>query len=342
MPTPIGTIPVVKTYLCKEYMHKTPTIFPILILAFAISLSSCVNEVKSPQEAQDTLARLAINYNIPDSNHLLAVDFKVLITPPWKPEYRIDWNFGDSTGIISKFDTSILPHYYQKYGSYFVTLSVVDTLRRTTLGSTSTSIVLDSINEWVDTNYLHLFTRCKIVFYGIREYDKNQRDGHITKTWIDYDSTITMANFPFDGNPLVKWYGRHFQIDAGTSWSDSLNYWQKSYGYKGFILSGDISYTGNSIDTGSFSNRYHNYQSLRAGQGTDDQGAIFQYRMIPIQKKDLDSLSFLYRGETLQQHITQFRDSSYGIFNNYEYIYKLKDVLWDKQPTPTLTITFSK
>ncbi len=336
MPFAIGTFPVIKTYICTEYMHRTYTILPFLLLAFAISLSSCVNEVKNPPMAQDTLARLVINYNIPDSNNILAVDFNALLTPLWKPQYRIDWNFGDSTGIISKFDTSILPHYYKKFGSYLVTLNVIDTLTKTILEKTS--VVIDLKDNQIDTNYLHQFAKCKIIFLGVREYDKkNLEQQQITKTWTDYDSTFS---FPFNDNLSLKWNGRYFQLSGGGSWNDSINYWQRDNGSNRFTFLGHISYRGNIIDSGTFSYSSSDSYSLRTGQGGDSKGTFFQYISIPFQKKDLDSMSFFYQGASLRQHIIQFLDSSNGGFNNSSYIYKQKNILWDQQPIPTLTITF--
>src|SRR5689334_6178392 len=134
-------------------MKVIPNIVTVLLLASAISLSSCVNEVKIPPKTltQDTLSQLAILYSIPDSNDLLAVDFHALVAP-WKQNYRLDWNFGDSTHIISKFDTSNLTHYFQKFGSYQVTLSIFDTVSKTILGKTS--VLLDLKDNAIDTNFL--------------------------------------------------------------------------------------------------------------------------------------------------------------------------------------------
>ncbi|MFI5263400.1 MAG: PKD domain-containing protein, partial [Candidatus Kapaibacterium sp.] len=152
-------------------------ILPLVLLASAFSLSSCVNEVKKPvkTQIQDTLSQLKIVYSIPDSNQILTVNFHALMTPPWQKNYRIDWNFGDSTGVISKFDISNLTHYYQKYGSYLVTLSVFDTVSKTVLGETSA--LLDLEDNTIDTNLLHKLTNfslfflcsCNFANFGVRE-----------------------------------------------------------------------------------------------------------------------------------------------------------------------------
>src|SRR5881275_2881730 len=117
-------------------MKSVPNILLLPALAFAMSLSSCVNEVKNnptKTQTQDTLSNLAIIYSITDSNYILAVNFHAVMTPPWQKNYRLDWNFGDSTGLISRYDTSNLSHNYKKSGSYLVALNVFDTVSKTVL-----------------------------------------------------------------------------------------------------------------------------------------------------------------------------------------------------------------
>src|SRR5947208_2338792 len=136
-------------------MHTIFKLIPLLLLTSAISLSSCVNEVKNnptKTQTQDTLSQLKIVFNIPDSNKILAVNLHAEIMP-WKKNYRLDWDFGDSTGIISRFDTSDLTHHYGNYGFYFVTLSIFDTVIKAVLGKTS--VVLDLEDNAIDTNFLH-------------------------------------------------------------------------------------------------------------------------------------------------------------------------------------------
>ena len=154
-------------------MRKICCILPLVLLASLLSLSSCVNEVKNPAktQTQDTLSQLKIIYSIPDSNNILTVNFHAFMTPPWQKNFCIDWNFGDSTGVISKFDTSNLTHYYQKYGSYLVTLSVFDTVSKTVLGKTS--ILLNLEDNAIDTNYLHGFRGIQLSFFCARQYSND-------------------------------------------------------------------------------------------------------------------------------------------------------------------------
>jgi len=317
-------------------------IFAVLLLASALSLSSCVNQVNQPK-SQNTLSHLAIIYSIPDSNKILTVDFHAIMTPPWQKNYRIDWNFGDSTGIISKFDTSNLIHNYQKYGSYLVTLSIFDTVSKAVLGKTS--IPLDLENNVIDTNFLKRFTKCTILFFGIREYNDHNFDQNSgISDRIVSDTTLRMGIILHGSYsiPSLTWNGNHFQVFAHGSWRDSLNYWQFDNGSEGFMLSGDISFSGNAIDSGLFQYSYNYNQSLRIGQGSDHSGTMFQFITVPFQNKDTNSMTFFYQGQSLQSHIIQYKDSSNGNFNNSGYSKKLINILWNQPPTPTLTVTFSK
>ena len=192
-------------------MHRTSTIFPILLLAFAISLSSCVNEVKNSAKAKDTLARLMINYNIPDSNNILAVNFNALLIPPWKSQYRIDWNFGDSTGMISKFDTSILTHYYKDYGSHLVSLSIVDTITKQILGKTS--IILDLQNNAIDTSIYFQFNKVRISFSGSEIYTESNGMQNLNTEICPTDKIPYLIG---SGPMKVFWSGKNFTLLVDT------------------------------------------------------------------------------------------------------------------------------
>ncbi len=298
-------------------MHRTSTILPFLLLAFVISLSSCVNEVKNPPKAQDSLARLVINYNIPDSNNILAVDFNALITPAWKPQYRIDWNFGDSTGLISKFDTSILPHYYKKFGSYLVTLSVVDTVTKAIVGRTSASIVLDSINQLIDTNYLHQFTKMDL-FFSAR---------CICPARTDSIEILKYTNLP------IEWQGRRCKIS------------QSYYGN----LAGkvDISANGLNIDSSSLDDISSSWRAVGYhGIITSIFIKSLKFKS-PINFKNADSMLFSSSRKNLSSNIVSLVDSTFDIYGTMIGGYSgqvptKKFVLLDGQPLPVLTVKFYK
>ena len=285
-----------------------------------------MNQVKdAPKiQVQDTLSHLAIIYSIPDSNKILSVDFHAIMTPPWQKNYRIDWNFGDSTGIISKFDTSNLTHYYQKYGSYLVTLSVFDTVSKSVLGKTSASLNL--VDNAIDTNFLHAFTKVRISFsYG--------------------DTMMGVLHQSNDIMPGIHWNGNYFELNASIGWNrGSYLTWDLNQGSEGFTLAGHVSYSGNRLDSGSFIYLYDHYYAPRIGFGGDHTATVLKYVSLPYEEKNLSELKYSYTGPELQSIITQYSDSSGGYLNlnNYSYHVYKNEILWSKQPPPTLTVTFSK
>ena len=298
-----------------------------------------MNQVKdTPKtQVQDTLSHLAIIYNIPDSNNILTIDFHATMTPPWQKNYRIDWNFGDSTGIISKFDTSNLTHYYQKFGSYSVTLSGYDTLLKTILGKTKG--MLDIENNAIDTNFLHKFTKIKILFSGILKFNSD--------TVGRQDSIIPTNQLPSDSKPItVQWNGFAFQFSR----HDSTHYYVPDcgMGIKGVIIdykysqniSGILSPNGRSIDTLSDNFSDYSYKNeLHIQENRNDLQSIAA-NSIPLFSATQDVIIFSYSGASLKNMITALRSESNS---SATFIYHtiLQGVSWD-MGNPTLTITFSK
>jgi hypothetical protein len=314
-------------------MKTFPAIFLLLAAAFLMSLGSCVNEVKNiPQE---TLSRLSIVF-VPDSNSLLKVKFHAAMTPTWQKHYRLDWTFGDSTGVISKFDTSGLDHYYQNFDSYLVTLSVFDTIAKVTLGRTS--LLVDLKVSAFDTNYLHSFTKIKINLSCSATVTVQQHKGGIIDTFTRSSFSLNFGN-SLNGHSTssINWNGPNFSVDTSTKDSySSLK--EKSKTSELYIYQGSIS---NVMNGSCFSNYAHSQSGLSVGYQDDSISQSLTFNSIPVLRKKTDSLVFILNDATLQSHIS----SIYYYDLNKDYDYQttiLQTVLWDKLPSAELTITFYK
>jgi hypothetical protein len=312
-------------------MLKICKTLPLLLLASALSLSSCVNEVKNPPKAlaQDTVA---IVYSIPDSNNILIVDFHAAMTSPWQKNFRLDWNFGDSTGIISKFDTSNLTHYYQKFGSYVVTLSVFDTVLKNVLGKTS--VLLDLIDNPIDTNFLHGFTKVKIYFSGKGKYS-------------GMDTALTSIIY---NSSAVQWLNHQFSAPDNYSYhtvTPDPNYGNDliTSGAGKTIFISTISYSGYRIQSGIYQTSSFQQQGYKFGPGPYG-GSVqtnLMYVNLPLISKNTDSMVYSFKGSQLQTQITQIQDSSTSTNSGTVFgTVVLQSILWDQQPPPILTVTFSK
>ncbi len=303
-------------------------------MASALSLGSCVNEVKNPEKPQDTLSSLAIMYSIPDSNEILTVHFHAEMTPTWQKRYRIDWNFGDSTGIISKFDTINLSHKYQKSGSYLVTLSVFDTVSKTVLGKAS--ITIDIIDNGIDPNFLHGFTLVDLSFVVAGQYN---RGGQL-------DSSTYSISFGNAQLPIV-WNGNSFHINDShdTSFIDMANGGSSSYHRTRLSMGLHISHSGSQIDSGWYS--FDTWDSIRQqlGIAVFNKGRYVQYLSLPRNFISKDSMVFFYSGSGLQSKIMQAKDSIAEVECGCTFpptyppaTRLITALLWDKQPTPFLKI----
>jgi len=314
-------------------MRTNCKILPLVLLATLVSLSSCVNEIKNPTKTQtqdttkgkDSIGRLAINYNIPDSNNILSVAFHASMTPSMPKNFRLDWDFGDSSGIFSRFDTNNIAHNFKGFGLHIVSLSVIDTQTKAIVSKTSDTLVL--IDNAIDTNYLHQFEYIKIFF-----------------TPLDTNLFFYPVGECFS-NPVVTWNGNFFHLVATCDWDyGSYQNWNLDQGTEQIEFSGHISYSGNQIDSGSLIYYYYDYQAPRGGFLHASQGTILKYEAIPLSGRYSNSLEFSFSGPDLQNKIQAFRDSSYTqanlITNYHEATYQ--DILWGQKPPITLTIIFYK
>ncbi len=317
-------------------MHPIYKIFPLLLLAFVLILGSCVNEVKEPEKVQvkdstqkDSLTALAIEYNIPDSNSLnslLNVKFHAKLLPGWRKQYRIDWIFGDSTGVISKFDTSGIFHYYQYYGPYTIVLSIFDTIKKQQIAATSLNINL--VNNAMDSSYLYGFRTISISFLCARNYENG----------LDSDA-ISMSIFTNS-----KWVEHFFS----THYSYSSDYFdtaqQTEYGKDiQNTIAAMISYSGNRIDSGYIEWNLGESSWARMDKEWSNRKIILNYKALPLIKRDDNSMIFSSSGSQLKSLITQFSDQTDEARNTDRWVVKkLIEILWDHMPTPTLTVTFSK
>jgi hypothetical protein len=317
-------------------MKPVPHILLLLAAAFLMSLGSCVNEVKNPDKIQlkdsthiDSLAHLEIVYDIPDSNSLnsiLNVKFHAVLTPGWKKHYRIDWNFGDETGVISKFDTSGIFHYYQDYGSYTISLSIFDTIEKIKIGTTSLTINL--INNAMDSNYLHGFTNISISFSSAKNYDKG-----LDSSEIDMSTSTNSKWVEHFFNSYYYNSSEYFDTAQQTEYgqSASCNIMEK------------ISYSGNRIDSGYVEWNLGESSWARMDKEWSNRKIIINYRDLPLIKRDANMMVFSSAGSQLKSLILQFSDETDQARNIDQWVEKkLIEVLWDHLPTPMLTVTFSK
>lgn len=298
------------------------------------------------REPQDTLSQLRIIYAIPDSNDILAVNFHIALTPSWQKNFRIDWNFGDSTGIISKFDTSILPHYYLKFGTYQVNLSVIDTSNKTLLGKTS--VIVDLEDNPIDTNFLRGFTRIDISF-SVATENQDFSTGNMSSS--NFSISYKGNNPPF--TPTILWRKNNIQIYG--SHSDSHAEYDQ-YGHQiaqmssgeSFSLGCVISHAGYKIDSGWYKNSSDEYDITQHTWVFGNSVKSINYQSLDRIFISADSIVFSNSGNELQSKVIQVQDSSDAIMTttlpppSHGSGYLLKNILWGQPPTPILRVTLYK
>jgi hypothetical protein len=261
------------------------------------------------------------------------------MSPPWKSNYRIDWNFGDGPIIFSKFDTSNLAHYYLSYGSYLVTLSVFDTVSKTVIGKTSATLNLQ--DNAIDMNYLHTFTRLSMIFSGVRQYDTGQ-------------ATINMIMTDFNNNdsvPNIQWDGSIFTVKGQASWSyiakpdtNNMNTWSNNYFFEVITITGSISHSGNTIDSESYTFDHNEQHAIPNHPYCESNGNFLHIQSLPFTKKDSKSIMYHFSGTQLKNIMSSYLEYGSGMTINCnppkDYYDIASKILWDQQPS--LTVTFSQ
>ena len=329
-------------YICNKIMRTISKLLPLVLLASALSLSSCVNQVKDSPKTQvqdttkgkDTLSRLVIVYNIPDSNNILSVSFHASMTPSIQKNFRLDWDFGDSSGIIPRFDTNSLIHNFKNFGSHIVSLSVTDTERKILVRKVSDTLLI--MNNAIDTNYLHEFTKVSLQFSCEKLYGTILDEGDLGTSL--YNGTLSN----------IRWVGSQFELTSSYSWDyfdTSLgppNEVQNHYS-KTFSVKGQISQTGKQIDSGLFVYHFFSSYSKLHHRGGSDRYINLIYKLIPQIKQDSNSMVFSFSGISLQSFVSEFSDRTDAGDNMDSWVDRqLSKVLWDQPPIPVLTVTFSK
>lgn len=177
----------------------------------------------------------------------------------------------------------------------------------------------------IDTNYLHGLAKVQILF--------------------SYSDSMGVFHHTTRGTiPHINWNGNYFILNAYYMWRDSSSVWNRDGGSESFTLTGHISFSGDKIDSGSFKYDYGFDYMNRPGEGTDNRETILKYELLPFQESDSNKLEYSLMGTALESIITQYRDSTYGGYQLNKYSYELdkNKILWNEQPPPTLTVTFSK
>ena len=174
---------------------------------------------------------------------------------------------------------------------------------------------------------------------GVRQHDNEIRTE-------DFYMTSRQAS----GLSKIKWDGNFFKIEGYASWE----YWDKpnsnpeswSYftGYEGTSILGEISTSGDRIDSCSDIFNHNEYNTKPHIKESIHRGHIFICQSLPVVRRDSNQLVFSQTGIKLQGLIRQFIDSSFTDLSSSSYKdhHQLKTILWNQSPRPILTITFFK
>ena len=128
-------------------------------------------------------------------------------------------------------------------------------------------------------------------------------------------------------NAISKWNGNFFQMTSSTT--DT-------------ILHGQISYSGNKIDSGYIEWNYYWTNNYRLNFTGGHRKITLNYMSLPLIKRTADRMIFSFSGSGLPSFISQFEDVTNAYDNLINYDYGLQKVLWNEPPTPTLIVEFYK
>jgi hypothetical protein len=308
-------------------------IFPVILLASIFGLSSCVNEVKN-DATQGTAPKISVTYNILDSNNILSVKFRPLLSAPMASKYRLDWNFGDYSTVVQRFDTNAVNHTYQNHGRYIISLSLVDTVSKLDISEATDTIVLDG--DLVDTSYLHQFKNIALEFTAACHYHQFGTPNDSTYN-LTYDSKSRFDNYK------IKWSDRRFDFTTHEDVTSNANDWEERI--RDVSVACTISHGGNLVDSGMF--LYHDLLTARSNR-TDlvtNNWALLRFQYLPQIFMSNDSMVYTFSGNLLHFIVSEVQDSNFigsapGPVPTNLFTNGLKEIFWDKLPAPYLKIKF--
>ena len=212
----------------------------------------------------------------------------------------------------------------------------------------------------IDTNYLHGFSKVKISFLGTLEYFDSSHDRFSYSNSIDsvgqYTIPIVIGRQTFKdfyvqssnggGEFFISWKGNFFFINGkfygDTTYSWNGNPYTKVYtsAGKSFSIFGSIS--GNQIDSicGSYQSAFDDINFHFEKIDTTVQ--YLEMNRVPISSQSSDTLSFSAIGSLLKPLLGKLRDRSCQIYNDLVMINELKQIKWDSNVQPILSIKFYK
>ena len=215
--------------------------------------------------------------------------------------------------------------------------------------TTANAFPSDTSTTPIDTNILHSFKNISITFVGACEYYYSlvgmPQDALFT---IGYNST----NSDIPGNEV--WTGKHFEFLGNLDTIFSHGPDSNGLGFvrtlrKSIHLDCYVSRGGRQIDSGQFTSYYYDYSITTHDYVYHGQNTILRFQFLPQSVLSSDSLIYSFSGNRLRDNIVFIQDSSIDLGSTFEiprsgvpYVNGLKEILWDRSPSPKLEIKFSK
>lgn len=207
----------------------------------------------------------------------------------------------------------------------------------------------DTSSVPIDTNFLHGFKNISLTFSGRCQYNyvsiPMQPDTILRASYKTINSLIRYT---------IDWTGKYCKLSANMDTGFSHGPDSNGLGYAGTnknIINMEcyISGGGKQIDSGKFSSYSYEYWISTHTYNYRSKSTLLRYQFLPQMSITDDSIVYSFSGDQLQANVKEIRDSSIDIMSTYpiprtgvKYRDGLKEMLWDKQPLPILTIKFTK
>jgi hypothetical protein len=214
----------------------------------------------------------------------------------------------------------------------------------------------------IDTNYLHGFTKVKISFFGTLQYFDHVTDytGKFIDSQRQYIKPVafgSQSNFPdfyisVGGSSrdfIITWKGNFFYIDGNAYYDTSYSWNGNPYtevgisGGERFLFFGAISRSGNQIDSLHGSYKAESDFINMHYEEIDTAKQYIELKQLPNFMQNSDTLVFSATGKQLQSIINVLNDRSFQRYNeDVIRLHELRNIIWNAQVAPVLTVKFYK
>ncbi|MBS1903991.1 MAG: hypothetical protein JSS75_09825 [Bacteroidetes bacterium] len=299
---------------------------------------------------------VSIEYSVPDPAARSMLAFRAVSLPRLPNGVRFDWEFGDTPGAVSSFDTAGILHLYKISGGYRVKLTVLDTSDLSTVTVSTRDLVLRDdpvlLHDLSDTAYLHSFTGVSVMLNGVVVDTVTDESQHRTVSTavigksLSYDEGPIYTGGGIGYGPLVEnisWRGSTVEYQTHNSWSQSNGNPYNPSGSSGSTetsVAGTIDPTDNSLHAMKFtaSYRYDSYgQAMRSGGGSTIALSVYSLK---VESATSDRLVCSASGDAFKAALKSFAAAHGHFYNYYGDSGVFGPLLWDTLPVPSVRVVF--